>query len=70
MKSFAASGELDVDLAVLQPLEQAAHLDVDDLLHVLEAERMEEDDLVDPVEELGPEVLPQRLRHLPADALR
>ena len=54
-------GELDVDLALLQTLEQPADLDVDDLRHVLDAERVEEDDLVDAVEELRPEVLPQRL---------
>src|SRR5258708_30762067 len=30
------------------------------------AERMEEDDLVDAVQELGPEVLPQRVGDLPA----
>src|SRR5438045_4333596 len=33
-----------------------------------EPERMEEDDLVDPVQELGAEVLPQRLGDLPADS--
>ena len=43
---------------------QAAQLDVDDLLHVLAAERVEEDDLVDPVQELRPEVLAQRVHHL------
>ena len=32
------------------------------------AERVEEDDLVHAVEELRPEVLPQRLRHLPPHA--
>ena len=38
------------------------------VLHVLEPERVEEDDLVDAVEELRPEVLPQRLGHLPPHA--
>ncbi len=56
-------GQLDVNLPILEPLQQAAKLDVDDLLQVLEAERVEEDDLVDPVQELRPEVLPQRLHH-------
>ena len=40
-----------------------------DLLHVLQRQRMEEDDLVDPVDELRPEVLPQRLGDLPPDTL-
>ena len=46
-----------------------AQLDVDDLLHVLAAERVEDDDLVDAVEELRPEVRPQRVHHLPPRAL-
>src|SRR5471032_2763160 len=56
--------QLHVNLGLLEPLHQAPELDVDDLLQVLAAERVEEDDLVDPVQELGPEVLTQRLVHL------
>ena len=44
--------------------DQAGELDVDDPLHVLAAERVEEDDLVDPVQELRPEVRAQRVHHL------
>src|SRR5688572_31750681 len=46
--------QVDVDLPFLETLEQAADLDVDDRLHVLQAERVEEDDFVDAVEELRP----------------
>jgi len=63
-------GQLDMNLAFLEPLEQVPHLDVDDFLHVLEPKRVEEDDFVDPVQELRPEVLPQRFRDLSPDALR
>jgi hypothetical protein len=45
-------------------------LDVDDLLHVVEAKRMEEDDLIDAVEKLRPEMLAERLGHLPPHAFR
>src|SRR5688572_8618533 len=58
-------GQLDMDLAILEPLQQAAELNVDDLLHMIEPERVEEDDLVNPVDEFRPEVLAQRLRDLP-----
>src|SRR4051812_40965508 len=40
---------------LLQPLE----LEIDDPHQVLPAELPEDDDVVDPVEELGPEVVPQ-----------
>ena len=67
---LGAVGQLDVDLAILEPLHQAAQLDVDDRPHLLAAERVEEDDLVDPVEELRPEVRAQRLDDLRAARLR
>ena len=57
-----------MDLALLEPLHQPGELDVDDLLHVLAAERVEEDDLVDAVQELGPEVLAQGVHDLRARA--
>ena len=62
-------GQLDVDLAILEPLHEAAQLDVDDLPHLLARQRVEEDDLVDAVEELRPEVLAQRVHHLAPRAL-
>ena len=58
-------GERDVDLALLQPPGQPGDLDIDDLLHVLAPEGVEEDDLVDPVQELRPEVLAKRVHDLP-----
>src|SRR6266542_705965 len=48
--------ELELDLALGQASAQAAEVDIDDLLDLLEGERAEDDDLVDAVEELGPEV--------------
>ena len=39
-------------------------LDVDDRAQVLARERVEDDDLVDAVQELGPEVLAERLEHV------
>src|SRR5258707_1024026 len=44
---FGGVGELDEDLPLLEPAREAAELDVDDFLHVLAAQRVEEDDLVD-----------------------
>ena len=52
-----------------EPLAAAAELDVDDLPHVLAAERVEHDDLVDAVEELRAEVLAAALHHLAPHAL-
>ena len=62
-------GELDLDLALRQPRPQPAELDLDDLLELLARQAVEDDDLVDAVEELGPEVLAQRLEHLALHAL-
>jgi hypothetical protein len=42
---------------LFQPLADLAHLQVDDLLHVLDGQGVEDDDFVDPVQELGPECL-------------
>ena len=47
-----------MDLPLFKPFHQPAQLDVDDLLHVLAVERVEDDDLVDAVDEFGPEVCP------------
>src|ERR1700722_11982264 len=48
--------EAEPDLAVFQEPVQALELDVDNLAHVLAPQPMEEDDLVDAIEELGPEM--------------
>src|SRR3546814_9822890 len=42
----------------------ARDLDVDDRAHVLLPQPVEEDDLVQPVQELGPEMRPHHLHHL------
>src|SRR4029077_16372639 len=49
-------GELNKNLALLQAAHQPTELDVDDLLHEIAPQRMEEDDLVDAVQELWTEV--------------
>src|SRR4026208_29796 len=38
-------GELDENLSILQALEQTLHLNLDDRLHLLATERVEDDDL-------------------------
>ena len=48
--------KLEGEFALGEPRRQAAHLDVDDLPKVLARERLEHDDLIDPVDELRPEV--------------
>src|SRR5437667_6733118 len=58
-----AVGQDNMDFALLEPLHESGQLDVDDSLHVLAAERMEEDDFVDAVQELRTEVLAQRDHH-------
>src|SRR5262249_13561720 len=57
-------GEHDMNLPLFEPLGEAGDLDVDNPLHVFAAERVEEDDLVDPVQELRAEVLPERVHDL------
>src|SRR5690606_31577929 len=54
-------GQLDGDLAILEPLQQALQLDVHDLRRLILRQPLEEDDLVDAVDELRPEVLPERV---------
>src|SRR3954463_8686714 len=67
-ESSGPLAQLDVNLPVLEPFQQAVNLNVHDQLHVLQAQRVEEDDLVDAVEELRPEMPPEGFRHLPPDA--
>ena len=50
-------GELDRHVALDELLAEALYLDLDDVAHVLALELVEDDDLVDPVEELGTEDL-------------
>src|SRR6202020_1122790 len=57
-------------LAVLQEPVQALELDVDDLAHILAPQAMEEDDLVDAVQELGPEMAAHDAPHFLLDRLR
>ena len=53
--SFAASEEIEVELAIGEELLQAAELDVDDPAQVGLGQRAEEDHVVHAVQELGPE---------------
>src|SRR5215218_9313816 len=55
-------GELDRYVAFDELLAEALYLDLDDVAHVLTLELVEDDDLVDPVEELGTEDLAQLAR--------
>jgi len=55
-----AVGELELDLALAEALADTTELDLDDALQLLAREAVEDDDLVDPVQELGTEVLAQR----------
>src|SRR5271169_2485457 len=48
-------GQIELDLALAQPLPQLAELDIHNLAQLLLGQRMEHHDLVDPVEELRPE---------------
>src|ERR671920_264700 len=52
-------GELDRHVALDELLAEALYLDLDDVAHILALELVEDDDLVDPVEELGTEDLAQ-----------
>ena len=49
-------GQLDLDVALADPLDQALDLQVDDLADLLAGQRLELDDVVEAVDELGPEV--------------
>src|SRR5215203_2311756 len=55
--------ELDRHVALDELLAEALYLDLDDVAHVLALELVEDDDLVDPVEELGAEDLAQLARN-------
>src|SRR5262249_33899060 len=57
-------------LPLVEALRQVCGLDVDDLLQILAAEWMEEDDLVDTIQELRSELLTEDLGHLTANTLR
>src|SRR5712691_3393653 len=67
---FGGVGELDRDLTVGK---QAAHVfkaQLDNLDQLLFAKRTEDDDVVDPVQKLWPEVSVQRVHHLFAGLLK
>ena len=55
--------EFDRDAPIRQTVLQAAQLDLHDPLELLFGERLEHDDLIDPVEELRPEVPAQFIDH-------
>src|SRR3982751_4960802 len=50
--------ELKGQLAISKELLQTLQLQIDDVLNVLLTQRMEDDDVVDAIEELGTEMLP------------
>src|SRR5579871_3739162 len=54
--------QLEAELALGKTGAQAAELQLDDLPELVARQRAELDDLVDPVQELGAELLPHRLR--------
>ena len=60
-RSTAARRELERDLALGEPRADLLELQLDDLADLLERERVEHHDVVDAVEELGPERRAQRL---------
>src|SRR5580704_11785932 len=62
--------EAEPDLAVLEQPVQTLELDVDDLAHILATEAMEEDDFIDAVQELGPEMPAHDAHHFLLDRLR
>src|SRR4029077_2234652 len=61
--------QLERDALVGQPLGEVAELDLDDRLDLLATEGLEDHDLVDAVQELGPQRLAQALEHELTDAL-
>src|ERR671924_1566970 len=63
-QAFGPVGEDNLHVLGLQLLADALHHQVDDGLHVLLGERVEHDDLVDPVQELGTEGALQLFHHL------
>src|SRR5690606_2415379 len=62
-------GQVEHDLAVLEQLLHPPDLDIDNRRHVLLAQTMEQDHLVEPIEELGPEVCTHHFHHLRLDIL-
>src|SRR5256886_6571276 len=58
-----AVGELERETAVGEATAEPRELQVDDLSHLGARERVEDDDVVDPVQELGTEVLAERVEH-------
>src|SRR4029079_12497644 len=62
-------GEVEPDLAILEQLREPRDLDVDDRAHVAGTEAVEQDDLVEAVEKLGPEMRANHLHHLRLDLL-
>ena len=52
-------GEFECRAALGQAAAQLLDLQIDDLLDLRQGQAAEQDDVVDPVEELGPEVRPQ-----------
>ncbi len=55
--------QADLQLLLTPPV-QAGQKDVDDGFHILLRQRMEHDDLIDPVQEFRAEHLPDLLEHL------
>src|SRR5882672_11214374 len=55
--------EHEFDVTFGQALAQVSELDVDDDPDLVRAERMEDDNVVEPVDELGPEVLLHDFEH-------
>ena len=61
------AGQLDLHVPFRQQTLQIPYLDLDNLLQMFLRQRVKDDDLVDAVQELGPELLPQGGHHqLPA----
>src|SRR5699024_1640117 len=54
-----AGGEVEDDASLVEPVLKLPQLDARDVAHLLPGQRLEDDDVVDAVEELGPELLAQ-----------
>src|SRR5581483_2138395 len=57
-------GELELEVVVGEPREEPFELDVDDLAEMRPRQRVEHHDVVDAIQELRTEVLPERFEHL------
>ena len=64
ISALAAGGQVDRQVLRGEPPRQVGDEQVDDRRQLRLGQGVEDDDLVDPVEELGPELEPQRLRQL------